>query len=67
MVTQKPRPIRRTKRLKLPKPRLDASDPTLLEDLLAIGRAIPREELDRLPSDGARNFDHYLDGAPRQN
>ena len=66
MVSQKPRPTTKHKRLVLPKPRLDASNPTLLQDLLAIGKAIRDEEKSRLPRDGARNLDHYLYGAPKK-
>ena len=31
-----------------------------------IGQSIPDDELAKLPRDGARNLDHYLYGAPRQ-
>lgn len=31
-----------------------------------IAREIPKEELDKLPRDGAKNHDHYLYGAPKK-
>lgn len=31
-----------------------------------IGRSVPQEEWDKLPTDGARNVDHYLYGAPKR-
>jgi hypothetical protein len=36
------------------------------EELAELGRQIPDEELAKLPRDLARNFDHYLDGSPKQ-
>ena len=33
---------------------------------IELGRTIPDEELRRMPSDGAKNSDHYLDGSPKQ-
>lgn len=36
------------------------------EGVMALGRSIPREEWEKLPRDLAKNFDHYLDGSPRQ-
>jgi hypothetical protein len=36
------------------------------EDLMRLGRTAPRKGRDRRPRDLARNFDHYLDGTPRQ-
>lgn len=33
--------------------------------VLEQGKTIPAEELARMPRDGAKNFDHYLDGSPK--
>jgi len=41
-------------------------DPTLWERIAAIGDRIPDEDIAQLPKDGARNFDHYVDGVPKQ-
>lgn len=37
----------------------------LFEAIADLGRAIPREEWDKVPADGSTNLDHYLYGAPR--
>ena len=37
-----------------------------LEYAIALGATIDERELRRMPRDGAKNFDHYLDGSPRQ-
>ncbi|MBI5289249.1 MAG: hypothetical protein HY873_09795 [Chloroflexi bacterium] len=39
---------------------------TFWDDLADIGRKIPEEELAKLPTDLAKNFDHYAHGSPRQ-
>ena len=39
---------------------------TIWEKIEARGKRIPPEELANFPTDGARNFDHYLYGAPKQ-
>jgi hypothetical protein len=36
------------------------------EQIVELGNSIPDAELARMPRDGARNFDHYLDGSPKQ-
>jgi hypothetical protein len=36
------------------------------ERIAAIGARIPDEELASIPTDAARNLDHYLYGAPKQ-
>jgi hypothetical protein len=41
-------------------------DPTLWSDLRAIAAEVPDEELAKLPTDGARNLDHYLYGTPKK-
>jgi predicted DNA-binding antitoxin AbrB/MazE fold protein len=40
--------------------------PTLTERLLALADALPPETLDRLPTDGASQHDHYLYGTPKR-
>ena len=40
--------------------------PELWERLVALSEQIPQEELASFPTDGARNLDHYLYGAPKQ-
>lgn len=35
------------------------------EWMIRLGETIPEEELSRIPTDLARNIDHYLYGAPR--
>jgi hypothetical protein len=34
--------------------------------MAALFRTIPETERAKMPRDAARNFDHYLDGTPRQ-
>lgn len=34
--------------------------------LMKRGDALPDEVIQRMPEDGAQNFDHYLDGSPKQ-
>lgn len=48
------------------KERWVSKDPTLLEDLLAIARSIPKEELAKFPKDGSVNLDHYIYGTPKK-
>jgi hypothetical protein len=40
--------------------------PPIWKVLATLGESIPPEELERLPSDLARNVDHYLYGAPKR-
>jgi hypothetical protein len=64
MVTQKPTK-RKTDTVRKRKEAVQA-DPGLWRDLAAIGRRVPKEIRAELPPDLARNFDHYLDGSPKQ-
>ena len=64
MVIRKPAAKKPTVKRRLRKP---ASRLAFWEEIVAIGKAIPRKERAALPRDAAQNFDHYLDGAPRQN
>jgi len=41
-------------------------DPRLWDDIVEIGRRVPPDERAREPTDAARNFDHYVDGVPKQ-
>ena len=45
------------------KPRASTS---IWDDLAAIGRTIPDVDLDKLPRDLVKNFDHYAHGSPRE-
>ncbi len=38
----------------------------LLEFAASIPKDVPESELEKLPSDGAVNHDHYLYGAPKK-
>jgi hypothetical protein len=40
--------------------------PSLSQKIAALGDQIPEEELANIPTDSARNLDHYLYGAPKQ-
>lgn len=70
MTVRKTAPAR-PRRAGAPKrPRAAAKRPqrelALWEKIVARGKRIPPEELANHPSDGARNLDHYLYGAPKQ-
>ena len=39
---------------------------TIWDKIEALGQEIPRDELERFPTDGARNLHHYLHGAAKQ-
>lgn len=39
---------------------------TLMERLIARGKALPEEVLARLPHDGASQHDHYIYGTPKR-
>jgi hypothetical protein len=53
-----------------PKPRTrqpkKKAELTLAERIVEIGKRIPPEELEKIPTDLARNHEHYLYGAPKQ-
>jgi|CXWL01.1.fsa_nt_gi hypothetical protein len=67
MVTErKPQPKRR-------KPAMDAQPRAKkikaldsFSYLMKLGDALPEDVIERMPRDGAQNFDHYLDGTPKQ-
>jgi hypothetical protein len=42
------------------------SQPSIWDEIAALGRKIPPDELALFPKDGARNLHHYLHGAPKQ-
>jgi hypothetical protein len=49
------------------RPRRSADRPfDIFEHIIELASSIPREERARMPRDGAKNFDHYLDGSPKQ-
>lgn len=60
MAIRKPAAPKRVTRRK-PKP-----EPTIWEKIEARGKRMPLEDLAQFPTDGARNFDHYLYGSPKQ-
>ncbi len=63
------RPARKPKKASKPKkvaPPIERGDMDIWEYLSELGKQIPEEELARMPVDGAANFDHYLDGSPKQ-
>ncbi len=55
-----PRPARPARRRK------PAPGKPIWERIADIGRSVPDEVWERVPTDAARNFDHYLDGSPKQ-
>jgi antitoxin component of MazEF toxin-antitoxin module len=40
--------------------------PTLAERIVARARALPPEVLDKMPTDGASQHDHYIYGTPKR-
>ncbi len=64
MVTRKiPSKPRATRKRTAPKPTRELA---WWEEVVAIGKSIPPEELATFPMDGASNLHHYLHGAPKQ-
>lgn len=51
----------RTKASRKPKREL-----TIWDEIVEMGQRIPSEELDRIPTDGAVNHDHYIYGWPKR-
>ena len=45
---------------------LSTARPPIWERIAALGAQIPPEELDKLPTDGASQHDHYLYGTPKR-
>jgi Arc/MetJ-type ribon-helix-helix transcriptional regulator len=41
------------------------SEPPIWETIVQIGQEVPVEEWARIPSDLARNLDHYMYGSPK--
>jgi hypothetical protein len=60
MVTKRPTPKKRAAKPREPKKRASL-DPTLIADLVAIGRRIPAEDLAMIPRDASTRFDEYLE------
>ena len=44
----------------------DKVGPTLVERIIARGKALPEEVFARLPHDGASQHDHYIYGTPKR-
>lgn len=38
----------------------------IFEYVIKLGKSIPADEIARMPRDGAKHFDHYLDGSSKQ-
>jgi hypothetical protein len=36
------------------------------EEIIELGASIPKEELDKIPEDWAKNLDHYRYGTPKE-
>jgi Arc/MetJ-type ribon-helix-helix transcriptional regulator len=49
----------------VPQPPAARNDPPVWETIVSIGQAVPEEEWARIPTDLARNVDHYLYGSPK--
>ena len=67
MLTKKPKRAgiagpRRAKRRRAGGTSFDPSAKPIWEIIEEIGAAVPAEEWDKVPTDGARNLDHYLYG-----
>jgi hypothetical protein len=43
------------------------SDKPLWQMILQIMKDVPNEEIDRLPTDGSEEHDHYIYGIPKKN
>lgn len=44
----------------------DESRLTIWQKIRAHGAEIPKEELERMPTDASENLDHYLYGSPKK-
>jgi predicted DNA-binding antitoxin AbrB/MazE fold protein len=44
----------------------DLEGPSLAEELIALGNALPEEVVSKLPTDGASQHDHYIYGTPKR-
>jgi len=44
----------------------DRSAPRIEDVIMELAKKVPDEDWDKLPSDGARNLDHYLYGSPKE-
>jgi hypothetical protein len=58
--------IRKTANPKAKPGRPQPKNLNVWERIIELGNAIPDEEIARMPRDGAKNFDHYLHGSPKQ-
>jgi hypothetical protein len=41
------------------------SNPPIWETIVNLGRQVPEEEWERVPTDLSKNLDHYLYGSPK--
>ena len=60
MVTKRPAKPKTTSR------RPQTKQLNVWERIIELGNTIPDDEIARMPRDGAKNFDHYLHGSPKQ-
>ena len=58
--------IRKLDRPKAKPRRQQPKRPSIWEKIVELGNAIPDDVIARMPRDGAKNFDHYLHGSPKQ-
>ena len=58
--------IRKPERPKAKVRRPQAKKPNIWEQIVELGNAIPDDVIARMPRDGAKNFDYYLHGSPKQ-
>ena len=56
----------RTKEVQEPTGQPETSDKPIWETFIEASLEIPDEELDRLPTDGATQHDHYIYGTPKR-
>ncbi len=49
-----------------PEPLSSENEKPFWQVIVEIGQQVPPEEWDKLPKDFARNFEHYMYGAPRE-
>lgn len=45
---------------------LNEEEPDVADFVVKLGKSIPKEERDKIPTDASINLDHYLYGAPKK-
>lgn len=67
MVTERKPTAKRRKPANGARPRVKKGNPVdSIAYLMKLGDALPDDVIEKMPRDGAQNFDHYLDGTPKQ-